>query len=120
MIIYYKNGDLMNKSIKYGLIIIIFAYLGLYFSYKSGYYVNKNTKKMILTEEKIKEYEQELKKGVDVTKKEYIEEENNYDNKYTNFTLKISKKIENGFIKIIKYIFNRIGNEINEKNNKNN
>ena len=102
------------KTIKMGLIILILVYLGLYFSYKNGYYIDKNRETNILTEEKIKEYEEDLKNGVDVSKKDYIIVTDSYDNTYTRLSLKISKTIENSFDKIIKYLFKKIGNTINE------
>lgn len=101
------------KVIKIFLIIIIFIYLILYFSYKNGYYIDKNKEKSILTEEKIKEYEEDLKNGVDVSNKDYVVITDNYDNSYTRLSLKISKKIEQGFDKVIKFLFNRLGNTIN-------
>ena len=69
---------------------------------------------MLLTESKIKEYEDDLKNGVDVSKKNYLDVKDHYDNKYTTFTLKLSKTIENGFNKVIKYFLNRINNTVNE------
>ena len=67
-----------------------------------------------LTEEKIKEYENDLKNGVDVSKKSYIVVRDNYDNTYSRLLLRISNKIEKGFDKTIKYIFKKISARINE------
>ena len=103
----------MKKSFKMFAILIIIIFFILYFSYKNGYYIDKNKEKMILTEEKINEYENDLKNGVDVSKKDYLVIENNYDNGYTRLSLKISKMIESSFDKIIKFIFKKIGNTIN-------
>lgn len=104
----------MKSIFKIILIIIIVFYLILYFSYRNGYYIDKNKEKSLLTEEKIKEYEEDLKNGVDVNNKDYIIVEDNYDNKYTRVSLLISKKIENTFDNIIKYFFKKIGDTINE------
>lgn len=104
----------MKNIIKVGTILIIIIFLILYFSYKNGYYIDKNKQTTILTEEKIKEYEEDLKNGVDVSKKDYIVINNTYDNNYTRFTLKLSRKIENGIDKVIKYLFQKIGNTIND------
>ena len=86
----------------------------LYFSYQNGYYVDKNKEKRILTEEKIKEYEEDLKNGVDISKKDYIVSVSTYDNQYTRFTLSISKKIEQGLDKIIKYFLKKVNQSIND------
>ena len=104
----------MNKVFKIILIIFILVFIGLYFSYKNGYYISKNKENMLLTEEKIKEYENDLKNGFDVTKKSYLDIKDNYDNNFTKFTLKLSKKIEVSIDAVIKFIFNKIGNTINE------
>ncbi len=104
----------MKKGFKIGLSLLIVLYLLLYFSYKNGYYVDKNKEKSILTEEMIKEYEEDLKNGVDISKKEYVVIADTYDNNYTRTSLKISNKIENAFDKVIKYLFNHIGQTINE------
>ena len=102
------------KGIRVILIILIIFFLLLYFSYKNGYYIDKNKEKVILTDEKIKEYEDDLKNGIDVSKKEYVVLENNYDNPYTRLSLSISRKIENGFDKVIKYFFKKVNKTINE------
>ena len=102
------------KFLKICFIIVILMFIGLYFSYKNGYYINKNKENMLYTEEMIKEYENDLKNGVDVSKKNYIVKKDNYENKYTNFTLKLSKKIEKGFDKTIKFLLKEITNSINE------
>lgn len=104
----------MNKTFKVFLIIMILGYIALYFSYQNGYYEIKNNEKKILTEEMIKEYEEDLKNGVDVTNKEYTVVRKDYSNTYTKNLLKVSRKIEKGLDKIIKYFFNKVGSTINE------
>ena len=93
---------------------MVIAYLFLYFSYKNGYYVKRNEETSILTEEKIKEYEEDLKNGVDVSNKNYVVVRDSYDNAYSRLLLKVSNKIEKGFDNTIKFIFKRISNTINE------
>ena len=93
---------------------MILGYIALYFSYQNGYYEIKNNEKKILTEEMIKEYEEDLKNGVDVTNKEYTVVRKDYSNTYTKNLLKVFKKIEKELDKIIKYFFNKFGSTINE------
>ncbi len=88
--------------------------MGLYFSYRNGYYEIRNNEKKILTEEMIKEYEQDLLNGVDVTNKEYTVIRPDYTNTYTQNLLRISRKIEKVFDKIIKCFFQKISSTINE------
>ena len=104
----------MKKVFKISFVVIILLYLLLFFAYKNGYYKDLNREKTILTDEKIKEYEEDLKKGIDVTNKEYIVNRLNYDNGYTRFALKLSKKLETGLNTIIKAIFNKISKVIGE------
>lgn len=86
----------------------------LYFSYKNGYYIKRNEQDVILTEEKIKEYEEDLKKGVDVSQKNYVIIRENYDNNYSKFLLRISNKIEKGIDYVIKSFFRKINKTINK------
>ena len=99
----------MKRVIKICFILIILLYLLLFASYKNGYYRDVNKEKKILTDEKIKEYENDLKNGVDVSKKEYVIIVPDYDNTYTRLALKISKYLENGFDKTIRYFFHKLG-----------
>ena len=104
----------MKKGIKIFLIIVLLLYVALYFSYQNGYYEIQNNEKKILTEEMIKEYEEDLKNGVDVTNKEYTVIKKDYSNAYTKNLLKVSRKIEKGLDRLIKYFFNKLGSTINE------
>ena len=104
----------MKKFIKVSLILTIVVYIGLYFSYKNGYYVKKNEENIKLKEEKIREYENDLKNGVDVSKKNYLDIKEDYDNSYTRLSLKISKHIESVFDKAMKFIFKKIINTMEE------
>ena len=104
----------MKKILKIILLVIIIVYIFLYISYKNGYYIKRNEENTILTEEKIKEYENDLKNGVDVSKKNYIVVHENYSNNYSRTFLKVSEKIEKSFDKTIKFIFRRISKTINE------
>ena len=88
--------------------------MGLYFVYKDGYYERKNAERKILTDEMIREYEEDLKKGIDVSQKEYVILTHDYSNQYTKTFLKISKKIENGLDQTIKYLFKKISTTIND------
>ena len=104
----------MKRIVKCLLILLIVIYTFLYFSYKNGYYIKKNEENSILTEEKIKEYEEDLKNGIDISNKNYITTKNSYDNSYSRFLLRISNEIEKGFDKTIKFILKRISKTINE------
>lgn len=92
----------------------IIVYLMLYLSYKNGYSERKNEEKRILTELKIKEYEEDLANGVDVTNKEYVVVRPTYDNTYTRASLKLSASIEKIIDKSIKYLFRKLSRMVDE------
>ena len=89
-------------------------FLGLFFAYQNGLGERWNNERKILTEKMIKEYEQDLKNGVDVTKKEYVVVKPTYSNVYSSNILKISKKVEDGINMVIKYFLKKISDSVNE------
>lgn len=102
----------MKKGTKVVLTIVVIMFIGLYFSYRNGYYEIRNNEKKILTDNMIKEYENDLLNGVDVTNKEYKVIRPDYSNTYTDNLLKISRKIENCFDNVIKYFFHKLSDTI--------
>lgn len=91
----------MNKIIKVILIGISIFFLSLYFStYNNTYYETK----AYLTEEAIKKYEKDLKEGKNITSKNYIPEEKNYNNKVSKLGLKTSNFIDKLINKSLKYL----------------
>ncbi len=93
---------------------MLILYIGLYFTYRNGYYERRNQDRRVLTDEMILEYENDLKNGVDVTKKDYIIAKPNYANVYTRTFLKISKKVERRFDQVIKAIMNYVSKAIDD------
>lgn len=102
------------KYFKIILIISIIGFLGLFFAYQNGLNEKWNNERKVLTEAMIKEYENDLKKGVDVTNKEYVIIKPTYSNKYSSNLLKASKKIEKGIDKAIKYFFKKINDMVDD------
>lgn len=89
------------------LLILFLIYFALYLMDNLGYY-NLSTKKTILTEEKIKEFENDIKNGKSIDLTNYVETENNYNNIYSNIGYNISvgidKILNEGIVKIGKII----------------
>ncbi len=56
------------------MLFLFVLYLISYFQVESGNYININTKKTLLTEEQIKEFEKDVKEGKMVDIKNYTEE----------------------------------------------
>lgn len=103
----------MTKKKKYNyiklLITILFGiYLAIYFSFKNGYYDYIEKEKNILTEEKMKEFELDIKNGKDINLENYIEPKKDYTNVVSKIGVKtgeaskeiITKSLET-FIKVI-------------------
>lgn|SRR5574344_276101 len=77
----------------YIMVVLFFIYLILFIASNNGYYEYKNNAKKILTEEKIKQFESDLKTGKNVLLENYLEEENILKSTKKKFSLKISEAI---------------------------
>jgi len=106
----------MNKSlIKLISIIIIIAFTSSYFVASSGYYEYSMQQRTILTNEKIKEFENDIKNNQDIDLKDYyVEEQIDYSNKLTNFIYNISESSSELTRKVLKKIFKKVGSMIDE------
>ena len=83
-----------KKNIFLKIIGVLFLiYFSLYMMDNLGYY-NLSTKKTILTEEKIKEFENDVKSGKRVDLTNYVEYDTNYSNTYSNIGYNISVGID--------------------------
>lgn len=91
----------MKRVINIILIIITILFLSLYFSnYNNEYYQNKT----YLTEEAIKKYENDLKNNKNISSKNYLPKEKDYNNKASRLGIKTSNFLENIINKSLKYI----------------
>ena len=100
--------DKTIKTLKVTGVILIFLFLGLYYTKGSGYYEFEQHKKMTLTEEKIRQFEQDVKEGIPIDSSKYLE------NDTTNYQNKISKIIEKTFKKGMESLFRFISKTIEE------
>lgn len=93
----------MRKENKYhhfwrALFLLFIVYVALFISVENGYYERQNAKKTVLTEEKIKEFETDVKNNKEVDIKDYLEEEHK---DYSSPTSKFAVKLSNGIEKIM-------------------
>ncbi len=73
---------------------LFIAFFALYVSEATGYYEFEQHKRVTLTQDKIKEFEQDIADGKNVDIKDYMgEREINYQTKISNTGLKISEGI---------------------------
>lgn len=87
------------KKLFHILIWILFiSFLVLQLAYDNGYYEDLNEKKTRLTEEKIKEFEEDVRNGKKIDVNNYIVEiDKNYNNRISDFGLITSKVIATTF-----------------------
>lgn len=74
--------------------IIFVIYIGLYIMDSLGYY-NIAAKNKVITEEKLQEFESDVKNGKEIDLKEYVRDTTNYKNVYSNIGYSISVGIDN-------------------------
>ena len=84
-----KNKNIFLKILS----ILFFIYLSLYLMDNLGYY-NISTKKTILTSEKIKQFENDIKNGQSIDLVNYVEQDTDYNNIYSDIGYNISIGIE--------------------------
>lgn len=100
------------KIFKLLVIILVIVFLGLYFTYSNGYYERSLNNKVLLTNEKIEQFERDLQDMKDISINDYIKEEKNYATKTSDMSLKVSVKVEKILTGGIKYLFKKIGSLI--------
>lgn len=105
-----------EKIFKTIIIVLFIIFISLYISQSSGYYEYEQYKKVSLTKEQIKKFEQDIKDGKKVDVKDYANEvKKEYGNKISNAGLKLSETIETYVQKFINNSFEIISNVVKEK-----
>ena len=85
---------LYNGLFKFIFIVLFVAFLTLYISNQTGYFEYQQRQNVILTEEKIKQFEIDVKNGVNLDIEDYLEDTKiNYNNKTSKFGLFLSNKL---------------------------
>lgn len=74
--------------------ILFIIYFALYIMDNLGYY-NVATKNKVITEEKLIEFEEDVKNGKEIDIKEYVRDTTNYKNVYSNLGYNLSVGIDN-------------------------
>ncbi len=84
------NLNLLTRIFKVSMLICFATFMALYVTNKMGYDEYRNSKKTVLTNEKIKQFETDVAEGKNVTLEDYLPKEINYQNKLSRLGLKIS------------------------------
>ena len=100
---------LCNKIFWKIFLALLISFFALYVSAATGYYEFEQHKKVTLTNEKIREFEQDLKDGKKINVKKYLDEkEEYYENGFSNagivFSNVIEECVENGIQNIFGFL----------------
>ncbi len=106
----------MDKKIfKLIVIVIVIVFIASYFVSESGYYEYTMQQQTIITNEKIKEFEEDVKNNENIDIKEYLKKEQiDYSNKFTTLIYNISDNSNKLVRKAIKYVFKKLGTLIED------
>ena len=95
------------------VLILVFLFFVLYFMQASGYNEYTRNRENMLTEEQIKEYEEDIEAGKDVTIKDYLNKDKvNYENKVSELGLDLSRLIEDIFNKGMNVFFEMLNEAV--------
>lgn len=95
------------------VLILVFLFFVLYFMQASGYNEYARNRENMLTEEQIKEYEEDIESGKDVTIKDYLNKDKvNYDNKVSELGLDLSELIGDIFNKGMNTFFEMLNEAV--------
>lgn len=89
--------------------ILFLVFVSLYIALESGYYEAKIAKKTAMTEESIKQFEQDIKEGKPIDLENYVyEEHQDYSNNTTDIAIFVGEKVEKFMSSGINDVFNII------------
>lgn len=104
-----------NKFFKFLFLICFVTFITLYISSAAGYYEYEQHKKMVFTQDQIKQFEQDVANGKNIDLEEYMKNTNpNYQNRTSKFGLKISEGIGTAVQKGIEGAFSMLNKLVEE------
>lgn len=105
----------LNKIFRYAILVSFVTFFALYLSQSTGYFEYRNSKKVALTNQQIKKFEQDVKEGKDIDIEDYIDVNNkDYQNTISKTGLTISSVTEKAIQKIINGSFKVLGDLVGE------
>ena len=106
----------MNKNvIKLVMIIILIVFISSYMIASTGYYEYTMRERTIITNEKIKEFEEDIKNNQNIDIKDYYDnKELDYSNKITTLVYNVSDNSNKLARKAIKYLFKKLGSLVED------
>ena len=98
-----------KKIIKLFILVILIVFVMAYMISSSGYYEYTMQQRTVITNEKIKEFEEDVKNRENIDLKDYLEEDEvDYSNRFSNLMYNISDSSNKITRKMIKYIFKKL------------
>ncbi len=83
-----------TKIFNTSFLVLFIVFIALFLSQSTGYYDYEEHKKMVLTEDKVKQFEKDVKEGKNLDIKNYLESPTkNYQNKVSEFGYQLSYNI---------------------------
>lgn len=103
-----------DNLFKYVLLTVFLVFVALYYSSGSGLIDYQSRNKMALTEEQIKQFEEDVANNVEIDLKNYItDSEEKYDNSISKNTLKLSNKIGETIQEALDFLFGKMEDVMN-------
>lgn len=91
------------------MLVLFIIFISIFVASSSGYYEYENKNKKVLTEEKMKEFEEDVANGKSVDLKNYFEDNTkNYENKVTDAGNLVSNVISTSILKGLEESFKLI------------
>ena len=98
----------IKKIVKVLFYFSLLFFLVIYLGQMTGYHKVPEERKIVLTDEAMERFEEDVKNGKEIIAGNYLEKENDYNNNLSLLGVKLSKLIENGFNKIMWLILNEL------------
>lgn len=103
------------KVFKWTFLFFLVIFLTLYFSQLTGYYEFKNYERMSMTQEQIRQFEEDIKNGKEVDIKDYtVNTEKNYQNRFSKAGLTLSTGISDLIESSVVKLFGTIAGFVSE------
>ena len=83
----------ISNFFKVLIFVLLILFTTIYISNKNGYYIYNNYRKNILTEENIKRFEADIENGDVLDINNYLENDKDYSNNISKFSLNVSNKV---------------------------
>ena len=90
-----KQKEILTKVFRKIFLMVLIAFTALYISESAGYFQFEQHNKKVMTEEKIKQFESDVKKGKNINLEDYVvNNTKNYESKVSKLGESISNKVE--------------------------